>query len=282
MTYLDSILLGIIQGITEFLPVSSTAHLTLFGKMLGTISADHPEQWTAYIAVIQLGTLLSVLVYFANDIWEIIRYFLADNILHFKKFTHQSEPSKLGWYIILGTIPIVIIGLLLKKVIEGSLTKSILIIAISLILWGILLGVAEAKAKQVRDMKQLNLKDALWIGLGQVFSLIPGSSRSGTTLTFGMFAGLKRDAVAKFSFLLSIPAVLASGLLELKESLPFLDKSLAVSYGIGIVFAFISGIFAIDTLLKFLKTKTTYPFVWYRVALGTLLLVLYYTYPAIR
>lgn len=267
-----SILLGLIQGITEFLPISSTAHLTLFGHIFGLISSDHPEQWTAYIAILQLGTLLAVFIYFAKDIIAIIKSFVQDNLLKRKSFVQQSFESRMGWYVIVGTIPVVAIGLAFKKIIEGNLTKSILVIAITQIVFALLLALAERIAKHARDMKKITFKDALVVGIGQCFSLIPGASRSGTTMTAGLFLGLQRETAARFSFLLSLPAVLASGLLELKDSLGFIDGSLIVSYLVGIIVAFISGYIAIDFLLKFLKSRSNLVFIVYRVILGIVLL----------
>jgi undecaprenyl-diphosphatase len=275
MNIIESIFFGIVQGLTEFLPISSTAHLTLFGKLLGKISLDHPEQWTAYMAVIQLGTLFAVLLYFAKDIFIIIRDFIRDNLIRPKKIKEQSFFSRQGWMVIVGTIPVGIVGVVFKKQIEGAFTKSLLVIAISLMMWGILLGIAEKVAQHQRDEKHITFFDALIIGIGQVFALIPGASRSGTTITTGLFMGLTRETAARFSFLLSIPAVLASGLLELKDSLNFLTPEMLWSYVIGIAAAFITGYVAIDMLLKFLKKQTTWVFVWYRIALGIILLVFF-------
>jgi undecaprenyl-diphosphatase len=275
MNIIESIFFGIVQGLTEFLPISSTAHLTLFGKLLGKISLDHPEQWTAYMAVIQLGTLFAVLLYFAKDIFIIIRDFIRDNLIRPKKIKEQSFFSRQGWMVIVGTIPAGIVGVVFKKQIEGAFTKSLLVIAISLMMWGILLGIAEKVAQHQRDEKHITFFDALIIGIGQVFALIPGASRSGTTITTGLFMGLTRETAARFSFLLSIPAVLASGLLELKDSLNFLTPEMLWSYVIGIAAAFITGYVVIDMLLKFLKKQTTWVFVWYRIALGIILLVFF-------
>ncbi len=205
MNIFDAVILGIIQGITEFLPISSTGHLTLAGKLLNIVSPEHPEQWTAFIAVIQLGTMAAVLVYFWKDIINIINDFLKENISVRRSFLEQSLNSKLGWFIIIGTIPVVIIGLAFKHVIEGTLTKNLYVIAGSLIGLAIVLALAEMVAKLKKDIKDLTVKDALIIGFAQCFALIPGSSRSGTTITGGLFIGMNREAAARFSFLLSIP-----------------------------------------------------------------------------
>ena len=274
MNIFDAVILGIIQGITEFLPISSTGHLTLAGKLLNIVSPEHPEQWTAFIAVIQLGTMAAVLVYFWKDILIIINDFLKENISVRRRFLEQSLNSKLGWFIIIGTIPVVIIGLAFKHVIEGTLTKNLYVIAGSLIGLAIVLALAEMVAKLKKEIKDLTVKDALIIGFAQCFALIPGSSRSGTTITGGLFIGMNREAAARFSFLLSIPAVLASGLLELYESLAFLDSSMILNLIISTFVSGISGYLAIDFLLKYLRKNTTFLFVYYRIALGILIIAL--------
>ena len=274
MNIFDAVILGIIQGITEFLPISSTGHLTLAGKLLNIVSPEHPEQWTAFIAVIQLGTMAAVLVYFWKDIINIINDFLKENISVRRSFLEQSLNSKLGWFIIIGTIPVVIIGLAFKHVIEGTLTKNLYVIAGSLIGLAIVLALAEMVAKLKKDIKDLTVKDALIIGFAQCFALIPGSSRSGTTITGGLFIGMNREAAARFSFLLSIPAVLASGLLELYQSLAFLDSSMILNLIISTIVSGISGYLAIDFLLKYLRKNTTFLFVYYRIALGILIIAL--------
>ena len=274
MSIFEAIILGIIQGITEFLPISSTGHLTVAGKLMNIISPAHPEQWTAFIAVIQLGTLAAVLVYFWKDIVHIIRAFLKENLSSRTSFSKQSPDSKLGWLIIIGTIPVVIVGLSFKHIIEGTLTKDLYIIAGSLIGLAIILALAEMVAKFKKDIKDLSIKDSLIIGIAQCFALIPGSSRSGTTITGGLFIGLNREAAARFSFLLSIPAVLASGLLELYEALAFLNSSMVVNLIVSTIVSGISGYIAIDFLLKYLRKNTTFLFIYYRIALGILIIVL--------
>ena len=276
MNIFEAIILGIIQGITEFLPISSTGHLTVAGKLMNIISPAHPEQWTAFIAVIQLGTLAAVLVYFWKDILNIISAFLKENLSSRVSFSKQSQDSKLGWLIIIGTIPVVIIGLSFKHIIEGTLTKDLYVIAGSLIGLAIILAIAEMTANFKKDVKDLGIMDALIIGIAQCFALIPGSSRSGTTITGGLFIGLNREAAARFSFLLSIPAVFASGLLELYEALAFLNSSMVLNLIISTVVSGISGYIAIDFLLKYLRKNTTFLFVYYRIGLGILIFVLLY------
>ncbi len=277
MNFIEAIVLGIIQGVTEFLPISSTGHLTLAGKFMNLISDKNPEHWTSFIAVIQLGTMLAILIYFWKDLWNILTEFFRDNLQSRKKFSEQSSNSKLGWLIILGSIPIVVIGLLFKDMIEGALTKNLYIIGGSLIALAIILAIAEKTAKFKKDIKDITIFDSIMIGIAQAFALIPGSSRSGTTITGGLFLGLKRDVAARFSFLLSVPAVFASGMLQLYESLKYIDYDLTINIIIATFFAAVSGYIAIDFLLKFLKKNTTFVFVYYRIALGLAILILLYT-----
>ncbi len=277
MSLIEAILLGIVQGLTEFLPISSTGHLTVAGRLMNLVSSEHPEQWTAFIAIIQLGTLLAVLVYFWNDLISILKDFLKDNLVNRNKFSDQSTNSKLGWLIIIGTIPVVIIGLAFKDAIEGALTKNLYVIASSLIVLGLILAFAEKMAKFKKDLKDITIFDSIIIGIAQALSLIPGSSRSGTTITAGLFVGLKRETAARFSFLLSVPAVLASGLLQLYEALEFVDKTMLVNLTVATVVSGISGYLAIDFLLKFLKKNSTFLFVYYRIVLGIIILILLFT-----
>ncbi|MDZ7625442.1 MAG: undecaprenyl-diphosphatase UppP [Ignavibacteriaceae bacterium] len=274
MSILEAIILGIVQGLTEFLPISSTGHLTLAGKFMNLISEDHPEQWTAFIAVIQLGTMLAVLVYFWKDLINIIKDFVHDNIVKPVKYSEQKINSKLGWLIIIGTIPVVIIGLAFKDAIEGALTKNLYVIAASLIVLALILALAEKIAKFKKNVENITILDSIVIGIAQAISLIPGSSRSGTTITAGLFVGLNREAAARFSFLLSVPAVLASGVLQLYEALQFIDQSMAVNIIVATIVSGISGYLAIDFLLKFLKKNTTFVFIYYRIALGIFILIL--------
>src|SRR5215510_12759336 len=226
MTLLQAIVLGIVQGLTEFIPVSSTAHLVfaaravdLYGGVDKTLQA---QQTTATIAVIQLGTLLAVLIYFAGDILRICRAFIVDHLALLRGRTGAgpklSNDAWLGWLVFIGSLPVGIVGLLLKKHIEGTFTKNLWVIATMMIVVAIGLAIAEMVGKRARNMQQLGIGDALAVGSAQCLALIPGSSRSGSTIMAGLFAGETRETAARFSFLLSIPAIAASGLLELKEA----------------------------------------------------------------
>jgi len=274
LSILEAIILGILQGLSEFLPISSTGHVTVAGKLMNLISNENPERWTSFIAVIQLGTLIAVLIYFWKDIWDITFDFLKENLSSKRKFSEQGINSRLGWLIIIGTIPVVVIGILFKDVIEGSLTKNLYVISWSLIILAVLLAIAEKTANFKKNVNDISVKDSLIIGIAQAFALIPGSSRSGTTITGGLFMGLNREVAAKFSFLLSIPAVFASGILQLYEAIKFVDSSMIANIVIATFVSAVSGYTAIDFLLKYLKKNSTFVFVYYRIALGILILIL--------
>jgi len=274
LNILEAIILGIIQGITEFLPISSTGHLTVAGKLMNLISSETPERWTSFIAVIQLGTLISILIYFWKDLWNITNDFLIENLMQRKKFSEQNQNSRTGWLIIIGTIPVVVAGLLFKDLIEGALTKNLYVISGSLIGLAIVLGIAEKTARFKKEMKDITIRDSFLMGIAQALALIPGSSRSGTTITGGLFVGLTRETAARFSFLLSVPAILASGLLQFYEALEYIDSSMAINLIIATIVSGISGYAAIDFLLKYLRKNTTFIFIYYRIALGIAIIVL--------
>ena len=264
MTVVQAITLGLVQGITEFLPISSIAHLRIVPALLGW-----SDPGAAFSAVIQLGTLAAVLVYFSTDIRIMSRAVLrglADGR------PWASQEARLAWFILLGTLPIGVCGVTFKRYIVGEL-RSLSVIAGSLIVLGILLWVAEKRASFHREVKDIGWVDSQLIGLAQALALIPGSSRSGTTMTAAMFLGLTREAAARFSFLLGIPAIGAAGLFELRDLLKHgLGSAGLTSLMIGILTSALSGYLAIDLLLRYLRTRTTYAFVWYRIGLGLLLL----------
>lgn len=273
MNFIEAIVLGIIQGSTEFLPISSTGHLTVAGKLMNLISDQNPQQWTSFIAVIQLGTLLAVFVYFWRDIISIIRDFLRDNWFNHVKFSQQTLHSKMGWYLVIATLPVVVIGLVFKDIIEGIFTKNLYVIAASLIVLAIILALAEKFAKLNRKNHDLNWRDALIIGVAQAFALIPGSSRSGTTITAGLFLGFNRETAARFSFLMSIPAVAASGLLQFYQATKYIDKTGFVDLIIATIVSGVVGYLSIEFLLKYLKTKSMFVFIVYRIIVGVAIIV---------
>lgn len=274
MSFWEAILLGLVQGLSEFVPISSTAHLTLAGRLLGRIDPNQPQEWTAFIAVIQLGTLLAVVYYFRSDLAGIARGFILTHYVILRGEAPREEErtqSRLGWMVIIASIPIGAVGLAFRDVIEGRLTKNLWVIASSLIGVALLLALAEVVGKQKRGLGEVKLIDAVVVGLAQVLALIPGSSRSGTTVAGGLFVGLRRETAARFSFLISIPAIAASGLLELPDALGstrvgWLELSAATFA------AAISGYLSIEFLLRYLAKHTTHLFVIYRLVLGLIVM----------
>jgi undecaprenyl-diphosphatase len=294
MSIFQAIILGIVQGLTEFIPISSTAHLIFASRAIGLYENDamRAQLTTATIAVIQLGTLLAVLIYFAGDIWNITSAFIRDHIaLLSGKRSHDAQVEKrtsdrprrlsqeswLGWLIIIGSIPVAIVGLLFKKQIEGTFTKNLWVIATMMVVIALFLLLAEAVGKRTRKMEQLGIRDALAVGGAQVLALIPGSSRSGSTIMGGLFAGETRETAARFSFLLSIPAVGASGLLELKEAIKYLPHESYAALAVATIVSGIVGYASIWFLLRYLRTHSTGIFIGYRLIVGTVILVLLFT-----
>ena len=265
MSLLEAVVLGIVQGLTEFLPISSTAHLRIIPALLGW---DDPG--AAYSAVIQLGTVGAVLVYFGGDLVTLGKAFGRGLVA---RAPFGTDDSRLAWFVGLGTIPIGVLGLLFKKAIETSL-RSLYVISASLIVLALVLFAAERLATHTRKIADLSLRDALIIGCWQALALVPGSSRSGTTLTGGLTLGLQRADAARYSFLLSIPATTLAGLLELKHLLSDTGGGATLPMVVGTVVSFVTGLLAIHGLLRFLRTRTTLVFVGYRILLGGLLLTL--------
>jgi undecaprenyl-diphosphatase len=294
MSLLQAIIIGIVQGLTEFIPVSSTAHLIFASKALDLFGGQgaqlQAEQTTATIAVVQLGTLVAVLLYFAPDILTITVAFIRDHLALLSgggsrprearaasgavvtRRSRLSDDARLGWLVIVGSIPVGVVGLLFKHQIEGTFTKNLWVIASMMIVVALLLAVAEKVGSHLRDMRQLGLRDALAVGFAQVLALIPGSSRSGSTIMGGLFAGEKRETAARFSFLLSIPAVAASGLLELKEAIHKLPHGSGLPLAVATVTAGVVGYASIWFLLRYLRTHSTAVFIAYRLIVGTAIL----------
>jgi undecaprenyl-diphosphatase len=286
MSYLQAIILGIVQGLTEFIPISSTAHLVFASRWTNLYNGD-PQQITATMAIIQLGTLAAVLVYFASDLISIANAFIRDHwgVLTRKRPVRHSgtggvrpiwlsEEAWLGWLIIIGSIPIGLIGLWLKDIIEGPGTKNLWIIGIMLIAVALLLVVAEWVGSQRKEMKNLGVTDALVVGFAQVLALMPGASRSGSTIMAGLFAGQKRETAARFSFLLSIPAIGAAGILQLREAWDILPAEAAMPLVVGTIVSGIVGYLSIWFLLAFLRRNSTAVFIVYRLILGSVILAL--------
>src|SRR5881394_3781623 len=275
MTLLQAILLGIVQGLTEFIPISSTAHLVMASRVMSL--ALTPEQLTSSIAVIQLGTLIAVLTYFAGDIWNISVAFVRDHLALIsgkKNGKGLSHDAWLGWLVVIGSIPVAVVGLLFKKQIEGTFTKNLWVIATMMVVIAVLLAIAELVGRKQRTMEDLGLKDALAMGFAQCLALIPGSSRSGSTIMGGLFVGEARETAARFSFLLSIPAIAASGLLEMKEAVHKLPHDSLTTLAVGTVVSGIVGYASIWFLIRYLRTHTTGVFIGYRLIVGGAILIL--------
>ncbi|MBD2445849.1 undecaprenyl-diphosphate phosphatase [Nostoc sp. FACHB-152] len=266
MNILQAIVLGFVQGMTEFLPISSTAHLKVVPVVLGW-----GDPGVAFTAVIQLGSIAAVLWYFWGDLSRIVKG--ATRAIAQKDYADYDLRLLLG--IILGTVPIVFFGLLIKRFIpdfDNSPIRSLGAIAIASIVMSLLLGVAEKLGKRVRDFEHLTMNDGLLMGLAQAMALIPGVSRSGSTLTAGLFMSLQRETAARFSFLLGIPAITLAGLVELKSALGAVTGAGIAPLIAGVISAAIFSYIAIAGLLRFLKTQSTWVFIWYRLAFGVAIL----------
>lgn len=267
MSWLEAIVLGIVQGITEFLPISSTAHLRFLPALVGW---DDPG--AAFTAITQVGTIAAVVLYFRHDLVRIVSAWLRGLGQPLRALPFDA---RLGWFIVIGTVPLVVFGAIFAGDVETG-ARNLRLLAWAMIGLGLLLLVAELTAKHLRPLRSLRLADAIIIGLAQVGALVPGASRSGVTLTAGLFVGLQREAAARYSFLLSVPAVLAAGVYELYAEV-IGATAIGVEVGptiVATILAFIFGYAAIAGLLAFLRRHSTLPFVVYRVAVGALVLAL--------
>ena len=264
LSWLQAIVLGISQGLTEFLPISSTAHTLVVSKLLGW-----PDPGAAFTAVTQIGTELAVVIYFRNDIARILKAWSASIV---NSEMRSNADAKMGWYVIVGTIPISVAGLAFKSSIETT-ARNLWLVAGALIVMGVLLGIADKYAKHTKVEDDLNAKNAILFGFGQALALIPGVSRSGATITAGLAMGFKRDVVARYSFLLAIPAVFASAALTAGDisTDEFVNWPATI---VATIVAFVVGYFVIASLMKYLQSRTFLPFVIYRISLGTLLVIL--------
>ncbi len=265
MSILEAIVLGIVQGLTEFLPISSTAHLRIVPAFLGW-----SDPGAAFTAVTQLGTALAVVIYFRRDLERIARTWLRS--LREPSLRSQLD-ARLGWYLVIATIPISIFGLLFRNQIETG-ARDLYLIGAALIVLGLVLLLAERVGERTRDLDQVGRRDGIVVGLAQALALVPGVSRSGATITAGLFLGLKREAAARFSFLLSVPAVVLSGVFQLGALVEGGAGGDLVALLVATLFAFVSGYLAIAFLLRFLETHSTGIFVAYRVVLGTVVIAL--------
>lgn len=264
--------LGIIQGLTEFLPISSSAHVQIAAQLL-SLEEMPKAQLTAFIATIQLGTEAAVVIYFWKDITRILSAWVGSITNRGMVDEQRKSDSKLGWLIIVGTIPVVGIGLVFKNEIEGSL-RNLWIVAFTLIIFGLILGLADRVGKRSKSISQLNTRDGLLFGLGQALAVIPGVSRSGGTISVGLFLGYSRTAAARYSFLLAIPAVIASGLYEFISTFGQLPTNLLVGTAVATVTSFGVGFSVIVVLLKYLNRGSFAPFVIWRLIVGFWLLAM--------
>ncbi|WP_372734073.1 undecaprenyl-diphosphate phosphatase [Nocardioides sp.] len=266
MNYFEAIVLGVVEGLTEFLPVSSTGHLTIAEKLLG-LEVDDPAV-TGYTAVIQMGAIAAVVLYFAKDITRIIKFWSLGLV---KPEYRGHIDHRMGWYVIVASLPVGAIGFFGKDVIKNDL-RSLWVVAFALIAWSGVMWLAERVAKQDRTERELGMRDAVSIGFAQALALIPGVSRSGATISVGLFRGLDRVTATRLSFFMSIPALLAAGLYQLGDALSG-DITLGVAL-VGVFVAFLVAYASIAWLLKFVAHHTIAWFVPYRVGLGVLLIVL--------
>ncbi|WP_067974397.1 undecaprenyl-diphosphate phosphatase [Nocardiopsis trehalosi] len=264
MSILEAIILGLIQGLTEFLPISSSGHLRVFSAFFGW-----PDPGAAFTAVSQLGTELAVLIYFRQKVWNIISAWTRSL---FTKELRRHIDARMGWYLIIGTIPIAVIGLLLEEQIDGVF-RDLRLIALTLIVFGVILGLVDRHTRKHRELNDLNVQRGVIFGLFQALALIPGVSRSGATVTGGMLLGFQRKDAAEYAFLLAMPAVFASGFYQLTDigGEQYAGWTATI---VGTVVAFVVGYAVIAWFMRFISTNSFMPFVYYRIALGILILTL--------
>ena len=266
MSWLDAIILGLVQGLTEFLPISSSAHIRIVGELMGS-----SDPGAAFTAITQIGTELAVLIVFWKDIVRILRAWFHSLPLGSRDSrVPSSDPdARMGWMIIVGSLPIGILGLLFQDAIDTTL-RNLWITSAMLIVFGLLLGFVDRYAPDTRELKSMSWNDAILYGLAQAMALIPGVSRSGGTITMGRFLGYSREAAARYSFLLAMPAIMASGLYKVAKVVTGGDAIAVGPTILATVIAFGVGIVVILWFLKIISTRSYAPFVWYRIAIGIL------------
>ncbi|WP_127571762.1 undecaprenyl-diphosphate phosphatase [Georgenia faecalis] len=274
MTWWEAVVLGLVQGLTEFLPISSSAHIRVVGELL----PGGGDPGAAFTAITQLGTETAVLLYFRRDIVRIVKaWFGALPVGPWKGTVPRSDPdARMGWLIILGSIPIVVLGLLFEDAIETSL-RHLAITAAMLAGFGLLLGFADTTGKKTKQLGEMSWRDGILFGLAQALALIPGVSRSGGTITMGLLLGYTREAAARYAFLLAVPAVFGSGLYQLVTAEPTPGAPGAGATGLATLVAFGVGFLVIVWFLKLISTRSYWPFVWYRLALAAAIVVLLLT-----
>ena len=266
MSILVAILLGLIQGLTEFLPISSSAHVAFYEQVFNLGQLAKP-QLTAFIATIQLGTEAAVIIFFIKDICHYVSSWFGG----LRKPEARNHDYKMGWLIIIGSLPLVLVGLIVKSAIETTL-RSLWVAAVCLIVFGLLLGVADRLGSRRKQITELSVRDGVLFGIGQALAVIPGVSRSGGLISAGLFLGYSREAAARFSFLLAIPAVLASGIFEFASTVGDLPSSMLLATAIGTAVSFAVGYAVIGLLLRYLTKGSFLPFVIYRVGFGLVII----------
>jgi undecaprenyl-diphosphatase len=268
----EALFLGLIQGLTEFLPISSSAHLRFAGEFLPSAS----DPGATFTAITQIGTELAVLIYFRRDIWRIASAWINRVILRQDRAEYSANDVRLGWLIILGSLPIVVLGYIFQENIRNTF-RSLWLIATVMIVFGIILGIADRFGKSHRDLSSLSNTHGVSYGFAQALALVPGVSRSGATIAMGRVLGYTRESALRYSFLLAVPAVFGSGLYELKGAIGDGDSNapytLIETFGATLV-SFVVGYAVISWLMKFIATKSFLPFIIYRIALGSLILIL--------
>jgi undecaprenyl-diphosphatase len=269
VSFFEALILGLVQGLTEFLPISSSAHVQIAQQLMNLSELSKP-QLTAFIATIQLGTELAVVSYFIKDIGRIGSSWLRWSV---KPSSTMTSDTKLGWLIIIGTLPVLILGLALRDFIENDV-RNLWVIAYTLIGFGVLLGLADFFGKKTKSITELNFSHGVAFGMGQALALVPGVSRSGGTITVGLMLGYTRQAAARYSFLLAIPAVLGSGLFQFFSSVGDLSQDLLVATVVATIVSGVVGLSVIHYLLKYLQKGSFLPFVIWRVGFGVWLLVM--------
>lgn len=268
MSFFEAILLGLIQGLTEFLPISSSAHVQIAQELMGLSELSKP-QLTAFIATIQIGTELAVVSYFFKTIVSILSAWFSSG---FQPWSKQPGEARMGWLIIVGTLPIATLGLIFREQVENDV-RQLWVIGVTLIAFGVLLGLADYFGSKRKPIGELGIGSGVAFGFGQALALIPGVSRSGGSITVGLLLGFTREAAARYSFLLAIPAVIAAGALQFVSSFGDLPQDLLFATIIATVVSFVSGYAVIAWLLRYLERGSFLPFVLWRVMVGSLLLI---------
>ena len=267
ISWFEAVVLGVVQGLTEFLPISSSAHILVLSQLFGW-----EDPGAAFTAVTQIGTELAVIVFFWRDIVRIVGTWARSLV---NRDLRSNIDARMGWYIIIGTIPIAVLGLAFSSQIETA-ARNLCLVAFTLIVFGLILGFADRIGSKIRTLAALSGKDGIILGFGQALALIPGVSRSGSTISVGLFLGYTREAAARYAFLLAVPAVLASGLYETTK----IGSDSSVTWGptiLATIIAFFVGLVVIAWLLRWVSTRSYTPFVIYRVVAGVLIMILLVT-----